>query len=127
MRDSPSQRRIILNSIGGWTAGSNSSPVEGINKAINDFYDPDKDISIYVLGDEFTGGSIQRVLDSVARKNQVGFDSGSKRVRIHAIGFPTVLDGLNTRSTGDRFASLMRSLCEDNNGTFVALNSIDRR
>ncbi len=127
LKDSPTQRRAILGAIGGWTRGSNSNPVEGIRTAIDDFYDPNKNISIYVLGDEFSGrGSVAKVTSIVRSANQVGGD-GTRRVRIHAIGFPTVIVGPGARSSGPRFARLMHALCEDNNGTFVALPTLDGR
>ncbi len=42
--------------------------------------------SIYVVGDEFTGESIQQALDSIKRLNAA--DPRRARARIHAIGFP---------------------------------------
>jgi hypothetical protein len=39
---------------------SNSSPVEGIEAAIRAFAAPDRKVSLYVLGDEFTGNSTKR-------------------------------------------------------------------
>ena len=68
--DTPARRRAIVERLRTWNAFSNSSPVEGINKAISTFWAPDRRISLYVFGDEFTGGSIQRVLDTVARINR---------------------------------------------------------
>jgi hypothetical protein len=49
---------------------------------------------------------------------------GNRRVRIHSVGFPTVIDNQQVAgSTGIRFATLMRILCQKNGGTFVGLNS----
>ncbi|MEM8768559.1 MAG: VWA domain-containing protein, partial [Pseudomonadota bacterium] len=53
--DSPSRRRGIIQRLQSWNPFSNSSPVEGIQVAVNTYYDPDKLISIYVFGDDFTG------------------------------------------------------------------------
>ena len=114
--DSNAIRRAIVQRMGTWNAYSNSSPVEGIQRAINVFYDEDKRISIYVFGDDFQGESIERVVDRVDNMNRVD-ETGERRVRIHAVGFPVVL---GTR-TGDRFAALMRELTYRNNGTFVGL------
>ena len=114
--DSPTIRRGIVQRMGTWNVYSNSSPVEGIQRAINVFYAVDKRISIYVFGDDFQGDSIEEVVDRVDRMNRVDA-TGARRVRIHAVGFPVVL---GTR-TGDRFAALMRELTYRNNGTFVAL------
>jgi hypothetical protein len=121
--DTPARRRAILSRLSTWQAFSNSSPVEGITAAIRTFYDPDKKISLYVFGDEFSGSDIQPVVESVDRINRATKD-GSRRVRIHAVGFPVVMDKTNQRgNTGERFATLMRILCQKNGGTFVGLNS----
>lgn len=116
--DSDAIRRGIVQRMRNWNVFSNSSPVEGIERAISVFYAEDKKISIYVFGDDFQGESIEKVVDRVDRMNRVD-DTGARRVRIHAVGFPVVLD---TR-TGARFAALMRELTYRNNGTFVALPS----
>ena len=121
--DTPARRRAILSRLRTWRAFSNSSPVEGITAATRTFYDPDKKISLYVFGDEFSGSSIQPVVESVDRINRAT-KNGSRRVRIHAVGFPVVMDRTNQRgNTGERFATLMRILCQKNGGTFVGLNS----
>jgi hypothetical protein len=121
--DTPARRRAIISRLSGWRAFSNSSPVEGITAAIRTFYSTDKKISLYVFGDEFSGKVMQPVIDAVDRINRATKD-GSRRVRIHAVGFPVVMD--ETRrpgNTGERFATLMRVLCQKNGGTFVGLNS----
>jgi len=120
--DTPARRRGIINSLATWRPFSNSSPVEGITAAIQTFYAPDKKISLYVFGDEFTGKSIENVVRTVDSINQADA-SGNRRVRIHAIGFPYVFtQPQNMQSTGVRFATLMRALCYRNGGTFVGLN-----
>jgi hypothetical protein len=122
--DTPARRKAILSTLSGWNVFSNSSPVEGIQAAIRAFAAPDRKISIYVLGDEFTGRSIDDVLEAVDRINRRDA-AGNRRVRIHAIGFPTVfsVSGVS-ESTGVRFATLMRLLCRQNGGTFVGLDRI---
>jgi hypothetical protein len=121
--DTPGRRKAILNRLRGWQAFSNSSPVEGITAAIRTFYASDKRISLYVFGDEFTGDSIDSVLDTVDRLNRRDA-SGRRRVRIHGIGFPTMFEVSAIEGTGIRFATLMRLMCERNDGAFVALNSL---
>ena len=121
--DTPARRRAIMDVLATWRSFSNSSPVEGITAAINRFYDPRKKISLYVFGDEYSGQNMQYVIDTVERLNKKGKD-GSRRVRIHAVGFPVLLDvpdGMGI--TGIRFATLMRVLCQKNGGTFVGLNT----
>ena len=96
---------------------------DGINYAISTYWSPEKKISIYVFGDEFSGNAIQPVIDAVDRTNKATKD-GTRRVRIHAVGFPVILrDRVGRGNTGERFATLMRILCQKNGGTFVGLNS----
>jgi hypothetical protein len=124
--DSPARREAILNTLRTWTGFSNSSPAEGIDAAIRSFYAQDKKISLYVFGDEFSGDRMQPIVDVVDRLNRAD-ESGRRRVRIHAIGFPVMFQPEVRRfgsNTGDRFASLMRVLCERNGGAFVGLNSV---
>ncbi|MEE8463961.1 MAG: VWA domain-containing protein [Gammaproteobacteria bacterium] len=119
--DTPGRRNAIIERLRTWNAFSNSSPVEGITKAISTFYSPDKKISLYVMGDEFTGRSIDTVLRTIRTINREGKD-GKRLVRIHAIGFPTqFIRPERMQVTGIRFATLMRLMCEQNGGTFVAL------
>lgn len=121
--DTPARRRAIISALRTWNAFSNSSPVEGITAAINMFYSKDKKISLYVFGDEFSGPAIQPIIDEIDKINRAEKD-GSHRVRIHAVGFPVVMEQTNQRgNTGERFATLMRALCQRNGGAFVGLNS----
>jgi hypothetical protein len=123
--DTPARRQAIRERLSSWNAFSNSSPVEGIEVAIKTFWSADRRISIYVLGDEFTGDSIDDVLATVDRLNRRDA-SGQRKVRIHGIGFPTLFSQSQfPESTGVRFSMLMRLLCERNGGAFVGLNSTD--
>ena len=120
--DTPGRRKVIMQNLRNWNVFSNSSPVEGITKAIRTFYDPGKKISLYVFGDEFTGNSIAQVVDTVDRINRADA-KGNRLVRIHAVGFPVqFIRAPHLQTTGIRFATLMRELTFRNGGTFVALN-----
>ena len=122
--DTPGRRRVILQNLRSWSVFSNSSPVEGITRAIRTFAAVDKKISIYVFGDEFTGKSIDDVVTTVDRYNKVDAQ-GNRLVRIHAVGFPVMFSVAGvSNTTGVRFATLMRILCHRNGGTFVGLNSL---
>ncbi len=114
--DGEASRRMIQSQLGSWSPYSNSSPVEGLRRAINDFYDPSRTISIYVLGDEFSGPYTEPVLESIRRINSKDA-KGGKKVRIHGIGFRTI-DGPTVRN----FAKLMRQVALENEGTFLAIN-----
>ena len=69
IEDSPARRDSIIKTLQSWNPFSNSSPVEGIEAAINTYYAPDKRISIYVFGDDYTGNSIEEVVEAVDRVN----------------------------------------------------------
>lgn len=118
LEDSPSRRSSIVTTLRAWAPFSNSSPVEGIEEAVATFYDPEKRISVYVFGDDYTGNSIEEVVEAVDRIN-LADESGRRRVRIHAVGFPVFLDRPNARTF--RYAALMRELAYRNDGTFVGL------
>jgi len=120
LTDSPALRTDIVQRMRGWRSFSDSSPADGIELAIKNYWSADKRISIYVLGDEFTGESIQGALDAVDRINRPD-SSGRRRVRIHAVGFPEA-PGM-TPFTNIRFSALMRAMCERNDGTFVGLTN----
>jgi hypothetical protein len=118
LQDTPAQRAKTLSAMVNWKAYSNSSPVEGIGAAVQGWWAADKKISVYVIGDDFTGGSIEAALSAVRKYNPVD-RQGRHRIRIHAIGMP---DGPNSPPfINSRFAALMRAMCDDNEGTFVGL------
>jgi len=118
--DSNARRRAILERLSTWAPFSNSSPVEGISMAIGRFYASDKKISLYVFGDDFSGGLMQNVVDTIRKKNASG-NGRDSRVRIHTVGFPVLLAQPGAGQNAARFAALMRRLAEDNNGSFVGL------
>lgn len=121
--DSPAARRNIISRLASWNPYSDSSPVEGIAEAINTFYEPGKPISIFVFGDDFPRGQVEAVARFIDRVNKVDAD-GNRLVRIHGVGFPTQLAGGRVRNA-QQFANLMRTLCERNGGSFVALTYLN--
>ena len=122
--DSPDMRKSIINTLANWSPFSNSSPVEGINAAIQAFYKPGRKISIYALGDDFQGRSIRQVVKVVDRLNKAS-RGADRLVRIHTIGFPVQFPPGRAPSAGAiRFAALMRELSYNNGGTFIGLTSL---
>ncbi|HET9391617.1 MAG TPA: hypothetical protein VFO44_18365 [Steroidobacteraceae bacterium] len=118
LEDTPAERAQIRSQARHWNAFSQSNPVPGMEEAIRTYWAPDRRVSLFVLGDEFTGNSIQAALDAIGALNRP--DANGRRVmRIHAIGFPEA-PGMSAY-TSIRFSALMRMLCEQNNGTFVGL------
>ena len=111
--DTPRRRRSILNAVRDWGAMSNSSPVEGLETALRTYARQSRRIAVYIFGDEYTGDSYDRVIDTLRRLN-VDPATGRSRVRIHAIGFVTT-------DNNDRYATLMREVTGSHDGTFVAL------
>lgn len=118
--DSQDRRDIIISQLRNWHPFSNSSPVEGIQAAIRTFYQDDQKMSIYVLGDDYTGRSLEAVLDTVYNLNRQA-NSSEPMVRIHAIGFPLMI-AVGEADSAARFAALMRELAQQNMGSFVGLN-----
>jgi len=114
--DTPARRKAILDAMRTWDAFSNSSPREGILAALDNFYDPNKKISLYVYSDDFAVGTVNAVVREVDRRNTADA-SGKRRVRIHAVAFPTIYQatGGQLYSAAD-FATLMRVICQRNGG-----------
>jgi hypothetical protein len=118
LTDSQEQRADMVKRMKSWRAFSDSNPADGIEEAIRTYWSPDKRVSIYVIGDEFTGESMQAALNAVTAVNRPD-KSGKRLVRIHGIGFP---EGVGMPPfTSIRFSALMRMMCEQNGGTFVGI------
>ena len=118
LTDTPDRREQIVKKMRNWRPFSQSNPVPGMIEAVRSYWAPDKRISAYVLGDEFTGDSIQDALDQVGQLNKPDAN-GRRVVRIHAIGYMNARD--YPPFTNIRFSALMRMICSENNGAFVAL------
>ncbi len=118
LADTAQQRKEIRERARRWRAFSRSNPVPGMEEAVRSYWAPDRRVSVFVLGDEFTGDSIQEALDSIGALNKPAPD-GRRPVRIHAIGFPEGAD--MSPFTNIRFSALMRLICEQNDGTFVGI------
>jgi hypothetical protein len=123
--DSPGRREAIVRTMRTWRPFSDSNPVDGIIYAISTFWSPEHKISIYVFGDEFSGGSVESVVRQIDTVNRADAN-GNRMVRIHAVGFPFFFEqGRQLSDTTRRYAQLMRILCARNGGTFVALSDPD--
>ena len=123
--DTPQLRQQIKQQMRQWAPFSDSDPSDGIAYAIQSFWTPDKKISIYVFGDEFQGSSMEAVVRQIDQIN-IEDEEGNRLVRIHAVGFPYNFGGSSIPQSSQRFAGLMRILCERNGGTFVALTERNR-
>lgn len=116
-KDTPRQRQAILRSMAKWHGSSNSSPVEGIETALKTYANKTKSLAIYVFGDEYTGGSYDRTLETINKLNTHP-RTKKKIARIHSVAF-YFRDRIETT---EKFATLMREVSRQNNGTFLALS-----
>lgn len=119
LTDSPGLRDRIRSTLPNWTPFSRSNPVPGIELALKLYRAPGQRISLYVIGDEFAGDSMQAAAESIARLNAP--DGRRPRARIHAIGFP---EGAGmVPFTNIQFSALMRVVTAQNDGTFVGITT----
>jgi hypothetical protein len=109
--DTPQRRQTVFSAINNnWSASTNSSPVEGLEKALRMYTNETKSVAIYVFGDDYTGNSYDRPLANITRLN-TDPTSGKPIIRIHGVGFD---NGGNYK-----YATLMRAIADQNNGTFI--------
>ena len=113
IRDTPRLRKSILNALRNWGAMSNSSPVEGLQTALRAYARSPGKIAIYIFGDDFSGPSYSRVMETLRDLN-VDPATGKTRVRVHAVGFVS-------SQIHDRYATLMREVTRNHDGAFLAL------
>ncbi|MEM9055852.1 MAG: hypothetical protein AAGD86_00155 [Pseudomonadota bacterium] len=111
LKDSTSTRRLVVQRLTSWSGRSNSSPVEGIREALSTYGGKGK-LSLYVFGDDYSGGSYDRDVKQIDQLNTTR--TGKRLARIHAVGF------LVSR-TSERFSTLMREVTYRNDGTLIAL------
>jgi len=112
--DTPQRRRAVMNLFRTWNSASNSSPVEGLEVALKRYARPNRSLSIYIFGDDYSGSSYSPVIDTIDKLNSNRI-TGKRLAKIHAIGFMSAY-------TTNRFAILMRELTKRNGGTFLALH-----
>ncbi|MEP3248365.1 MAG: hypothetical protein ABJN40_21905 [Sneathiella sp.] len=111
--DTANRRKNIFKAFRNWNSASNSSPVEGLRVALQKYANPNISLSIYILGDDYTGSNYNTVIDQLGRRN-TNKSTGKPLAKIHAIGF------ISPGAT-NRFGILMREVTKRNGGTFLAL------
>lgn len=111
--DTAGRRKNIFKAFQNWGSASNSSPIEGLKIALKRYAKPNITMSIYILGDDYTGSNYTAVIDELQRENTNRI-TGRPLAKIHAIGFISP-------GTTNRFAILMREVTQRNGGTFIAL------
>lgn len=128
--DNTANREAIKNALHNYDIFSNSNPVPGIVRALrtlHDENDPGMRMTLFILGDEFTGtaDAVLRRLDELNPRDET---TGKRKVVINAIGFPTAVKmGFSMGNTGVKYANLLREVCHQHGGAFIALREIDER
>ena len=120
--DTPSRRRSVKKMLRNWNSLSNSSPVEGLEEALERYARPGRRLSVYVFGDEYTGGSYDVVLDSLERHNRDPV-SGQPLAEVHALGFFSTAGATSASYllSSARFSILMREVVRRNRGTYLTV------
>ena len=110
--NTPGQREIIEANLHTWINFSNSSPHEGLMRALRFYYDPKKIINIYVFGDDFAGEtSADEVIASI--EAMYPDDDINKNLNINAVLFAS--EKIENRN----FENVMRAVTKKYGGTFV--------
>jgi hypothetical protein len=114
LNDTPAQRARILQTMVNWKPYSNSSPVEGIGAAVQGWWAADKKISVYVIGDDFTGSSVEAALSAVRKYNPVD--------RRGATEFASTRSACRGRRVSRAHQQALfcsnACMCDENEGTF---------
>ena len=113
MQDTPKKRKAAIKLFALWNDWSNSSPIEGLQVALEKYAKPNIKTSIYVFGDDYSGGSYDHAVAQISKQNTAKI-SNKKLARIHGVGF--ISPGVS-----NRFSILMNELTKRNEGTFLAL------
>jgi competence protein ComGC len=126
MNDSPEVREGIKRALRRYSIFSESNPVPGILRALRTLHDPKNEkmkMGIYIFGDEFSG-TADAILNAVDRLNPAD-DQGNRPVVINAVTFPTTIRmDFSMGNTGLKMANLMRELCYQHGGAFIALQDL---
>lgn len=115
--DTPETRAQILGALADWSTYSASTPGAGILAAIDSV--ADKNVAVYVYGDDLAQGTVSDVLTSISGRNRDA--TGNRKVRINSVAFPTIYDATGQLYSSAGYASLMRELSQQNGGSFIGL------
>jgi beta-lactamase regulating signal transducer with metallopeptidase domain len=115
--NSPETRAQVLGALADWNTYSASTPGAGILAAIDSV--ADKNVAIYVYGDDLAQGVVRDVLKSISDRNRD--ETGNRKVRINSVAFPTIYDATGSLYSSAAYASLMRELSQQNGGSFIGL------
>jgi hypothetical protein len=126
LSDSPEVRQGIKTALRRYDIFSESNPVPGILRALRLLRDPNNEkmkMGIYIFGDEFSG-TADAVLNTLDKLNPAD-ENGNRKVVINAVTFPTTIRAdFSMGNTGLKMANLMRELCYEHGGAFIALQDL---
>lgn len=126
MPDSPEVRDAIKREIRRYDVFSQSNPVPGILRAMRTLFDPRNEkmkMCVFHFGDEFNG-TADTVIRQFDQLNPAD-ENGNRKIVINSIGFPTTIRyELSMGNTGLKLANLMREVCYQHGGAFIALQDL---
>ena len=131
VEDTEARRKEILAKYVLWSSDIQSDPTEGLVAAVQTYSAQDKELCIFVLGDDYqTFADIGRLIEGIDKLQEKG-PTGKPKIRIHGMGFPWLLKQMENFSDvrlyeqAVKYAALMRNLSSRSNGAFIGLNSIE--
>ena len=120
----PPQRKMVMDRLRTWNAFSASNPSKASSERCARTGRPTRRSVCMCWA---MSSPARRSIRSSRRCDMVNRtdETGERRVRIHAIGYP--VNPAAPQYTSIRFAALMRIICQRNGGTFVGLHEVERR
>ena len=118
--DSPSARDRLSQRFRSWAPFSESDPGPGIRTAIDDLYEDNMRMALFVLGDDFASADIRsylRDLDRMIQRKNVQ----NGKLRVHAVAFSNFALGGFLVQSPSGFIVLMRELTEKYDGVLVGV------
>ena len=131
VEDTEARRKEILAKYVLWSSDIQSDPTEGLVAAVQTYSRQEKELCIFVLGDDYqTFADIGRLIEAIDVLQKKS-SNGKPKIRIHGMGFPWLLKQMENFSDvrlyeqAVKYAALMRNLSARSNGAFIGLNSIE--
>ena len=116
--DSPSTRNRLSRRLRSWAPFSRSDPRRGIQTGIQDLYEDDIRMAVFVLGDDYASSNIRpylRNLDRTIQRKNVQ----NGELRVHAVAFSNFNRGMVASPVN--FITVMRELTKRYDGVLVAV------
>lgn len=126
LKDGPEVREGFKRALRRYDIYSESNPVPGIFRALRSLYDANNEkmkMCVFLLGDEFSGtaDAVIKRLDELNPANE----NGDRKVVINAVAFPTTIRfDFSMGNTGLKMANLLREVCYQHGGAFIALQDL---